>query len=193
MDVNAKKDHDRAQLAVRRGTARACTTALAVPASRNCQTAPIDSSVRRGPVPRHSKSSGALESCPAHAGRSLGATHLHGRFRAEGNRDTSVTGEVAPQAMNRPATRLVMFGVRGLPPRAARLQDCILAPGGDYSAYGLSVTRCSPCRRRQSASSNASPVCITWRSIGTSFRATAHIALILAPPFRATRASYCAR
>ncbi len=44
-----------------------------------------------------------------------------------------------------------------------------------------------PCAARQWASSNDSPVCMMWSSIGTSFRAMAHTALTRRPPFRASR------
>ena len=42
-------------------------------------------------------------------------------------------------------------------------------------------------------SSKVSPVCMMWSSIGTSFRAMAHIALVFAPPLRARSARYSLR
>lgn len=61
----------------------------ALPASgyHSCQTAPT-CSVPRGPVPRRSKLSDARESCTQEKPRAplIGATHLHGRFRAERDR-----------------------------------------------------------------------------------------------------------
>ena len=153
---------------------------LAVRATVSCQPAPLDSSVRSGSVPRRSKLSGARESCPACAGRSAGATHLHGRFRTEGDRDTSVTGEVVPSAslvLVLPATRLVRFGVSSLPPRAARLQDCDCvgllvastprtgcpASRAAGRAYAASAPRRTP---RPSASRGAAsaPASARWRT-----------------------------
>jgi hypothetical protein len=59
------------------------------PRCSSCQTAPT-CSVRSGPVPRRSKISDALESSghPTSCRPPLtGATHLHGRFRTEGDRE----------------------------------------------------------------------------------------------------------
>jgi hypothetical protein len=149
----------------------------------NCQTA---SSVPSGTVARHSKILGA----PVSRVRvSPGTTHLHGRFRSEGNRRTSVSTAVTPTADRQRPQQVWM--VEASPPTLGSETDLAviersIAP---YAARdgARSWTAC------HFISSKAFLVCMMWSSRGTSFRAMAHIALVLAPPLRARSARYSPR
>jgi hypothetical protein len=139
-----------------------------------CQTSPVHCSGRPGPLRDTQKSSALVSPGASRAGRTRRVTSSwaltgpgelgdEAEIRRSGLADSQMVGS-SPSARHSSNTRT--YAVRS-PASSPRMWRSL----------------------SQRSRSNGSPDCATASTSGTSFRATAHTALVLSPPFRASSAS----